>query len=458
MQTLLDIYFAIGDLALKHNYINAYFAGGSIYATGVDDVKEYPYLYMSSPGDHIVKENTTEFRLTLFYVDRLLDDNSNEADIQSSAVECLKNLYRQLPLLSNVARVSDTGTIRLFTETERMSDRCSGAYLNISIDLINDAVCPWLVDELGKPIGVYRQGDVELLDGYATKSWVLLQHYATITYVDEKIAEIGPGAQGPTGPQGPVGPQGPIGPAGPQGAPGKDGKDGATGPTGPQGIPGEPGVQGPVGPQGPTGPQGETGPAGPTGETGPTGPAGPTGPQGPTGPSGADKVYVYELLDINNADTSGRTAYFADMQAKYADGYTLYVKGTVTGTTTEIIVPLIKIDSSVIEYASIAPMERNRRHSFQIRSSGTLSYNGADGYWNANGGYIYVLPTATTNVLGGVKGGDGVSIDGNGVISTDIKRATSTPVAIQYIWSGTQAQYNAITVKRNDTLYFIDQT
>ncbi len=61
-------------------------------------------------------------------------------------------------------------------------------------------------------------------------------------------------------------------------------------------------------------------------------------------------------------------------------------------------------------------------------------------------------------MLGGVKAGDGVSIDSNGVISTDIKRDPSTPVAIQYIWSGAQAQYTALAVKRNDTLYFIDRT
>ena len=77
MQTLLDIYYQLGDLALQHNYVNAYFAGGSIYSINSEVPRTYPYLYISAVGDHVVKENTTEYRLSIFYVDRLLDDDSN---------------------------------------------------------------------------------------------------------------------------------------------------------------------------------------------------------------------------------------------------------------------------------------------------------------------------------------------------------------------------------------------
>lgn len=54
--------------------------------------------------------------------------------------------------------------------------------------------------------------------------------FATVGYVDEKIAQIEltpgpqgePGIQGDTGEQGPIGPQGPEGPQGPAGADGND--------------------------------------------------------------------------------------------------------------------------------------------------------------------------------------------------------------------------------------------
>ena len=62
-----------------------------------------------------------------------------------------------------------------------------------------------------------------------------------------------PGDQGAQGPQGPVGPTGPTGASGVAGATGDQGPKGPTGVTGPQGPQG---LTGPPGPQGPTGPQG----------------------------------------------------------------------------------------------------------------------------------------------------------------------------------------------------------
>ena len=66
-------------------------------------------------------------------------------------------------------------------------------------------------------------------------------------------------------------------------------------------------------------------------------------------------------------------------------------------------------------------------------------------YKNGNGGGGYVLPTASASTLGGIKVGNGLSIDSNGVLSTKV-------VALS------QAEYDALvsggTVDAN-TLYVI---
>ena len=80
-------------------------------------------------------------------------------------------------------------------------------------------------------------------------------------YVDEKVAAI---------------PAGKEGPAGAPGSPGEPGKDGAPGQQGPAGEPGAPGVAG------------EAGPAGERGADGPAGPAGPAGAPGEAGARGID--------------------------------------------------------------------------------------------------------------------------------------------------------------------------
>jgi hypothetical protein len=65
------------------------------------------------------------------------------------------------------------------------------------------------------------------------------------------------GPKGDTGAQGPVGPEGPQGPVGPEGPKGDKGDTGAQGIQGPKGDQGEQGVVGPTGPQGIQGPQGQ---------------------------------------------------------------------------------------------------------------------------------------------------------------------------------------------------------
>lgn len=120
--------------------------------------------------------------------------------------------------------------------------------------------------------------------------------YASIVYVDEKIAAI----------ELKEGPQGPEGPAGKDGVDGVDGKDFTFDMftdeqlellVGPQGEKGEEGPQGPMGPQGPQGERGEQGLQGEMGLQGEQGPQGEVGPQGPQGEPGVfDKTTLFEEL------------------------------------------------------------------------------------------------------------------------------------------------------------------
>lgn len=71
------------------------------------------------------------FGFTLFYADRLTDGASNEVEIQSTGVEVLQNIIRQLDGLGIVA--SGDVTIRAFNE--RFSDACAGAYARVRFEV-----------------------------------------------------------------------------------------------------------------------------------------------------------------------------------------------------------------------------------------------------------------------------------------------------------------------------------
>lgn len=139
LQALLNI---IGSIGIEDKLINFAGAGGSIYDINDLTIRDYPILYVSPTGTHRVEENFTSYQLTIFYIDRLLEDNSNGTNIHSTGVEVLKNIIRKVATLDGVIGVSDEYTINLFTETERMKDRCNGAYATLEITVLNDYVCP----------------------------------------------------------------------------------------------------------------------------------------------------------------------------------------------------------------------------------------------------------------------------------------------------------------------------
>lgn len=188
--TLELLEYQIGQIALKNNLVNAYFAGGSLYEINAEVIDEYPIIFITPAGDHTVKENTTRYSLTIYYADRLWDDDRNETDICSAAIETLKNLLRQIGYLDWVAYVQEEPVIRLFTETEKMNDRLAGAYMQVWVEVLNASTCPEFLDELGRPMGNYIPGNLNVLDAYATKAWVLMQKYADKPWVLEQIANI----------------------------------------------------------------------------------------------------------------------------------------------------------------------------------------------------------------------------------------------------------------------------
>lgn len=342
----------LSDFGIKRNLVNWVSAGPSIYALNPAEIEDYP-LFFISPTDSIdVKKNTTDYGLTIYFCDRLLEDNSNETQIYSTGIEALKNFLRQIKQIEGIVEVNYP-TIRLFTTSEKMQDRLAGAYTSAIITVLNESNCPVYFDSEGQPIGPGLEGGYSSNDVLVSKNYldnIIKQYTPTTKFVTINYSSIteggnliiegggggGTGPQGPVGPQGPqgprgtrgpqgetgeqgergfIGPQGPQGEAGAQGERGEDGAQGAQGTRGENGAQGERGAQGPQGAQGEQGfigtqgPQGETGAQGPRGEDGaqgeqgPQGEAGAQGDRGETGPQGATGEVDYSVLE-NYATTA----------------------------------------------------------------------------------------------------------------------------------------------------------
>lgn len=131
----------IGELGKKMELVNFSAAGTSLDQINGMEIDSYPVLFDSPTGSHTVMQNTTRFEITLYYIDRLLTDYSNDIDIFSSSIENLKTLVLAIKTIPGVVDVEDNYVIRNFAQTEKMNDSLGGAYATIRIQVVNDAVC-----------------------------------------------------------------------------------------------------------------------------------------------------------------------------------------------------------------------------------------------------------------------------------------------------------------------------
>lgn len=131
----------IGEMAKAQKLINYSAAGTSLDQLNPINIDWYPVLFQSPTGSHLVQENYTTYEITLYYLDRLLEDYHNDIDIFSSAIENLKNIIIGIKALPGVIDIPFDYVIRNFTETERMNDSIAGAYATIKVKAVNDDLC-----------------------------------------------------------------------------------------------------------------------------------------------------------------------------------------------------------------------------------------------------------------------------------------------------------------------------
>lgn len=143
IERLLD---ALGNLAVKYNLINWAGYGGSIYEINTATIEDYPILFLSPTDEIRVTKDYTSYGLTIYFIDRLLEDSSNDTQIFSAGELTLANFLRQVKLLPGILKVDEEYTIRLFTETEKMNDRCAGAYARVRIWVGNECA-EWMEEE-----------------------------------------------------------------------------------------------------------------------------------------------------------------------------------------------------------------------------------------------------------------------------------------------------------------------
>ena len=136
--TLNALIQIIGRQAIKNKLVNWFGGGANVYDINNNEVRDYALLFFSPTGTHTSTTNYTTYSVTMFYMDRLSDDNSNDIQIFSAGIEVLKRIVKDIENLDDVLSVSDEINLNNFTETEKMTDRVAGAYATFDITVAND--------------------------------------------------------------------------------------------------------------------------------------------------------------------------------------------------------------------------------------------------------------------------------------------------------------------------------
>lgn len=141
--TLLELTDAIEDLALSSPIIHYADSGADVYDLNNRTVVDYPAVYIMPDGVHTVGKNTTQYHLTIFYIDRQTADNTNTEQVFSTGIRELSNLVRGIRDIEGVLAISDTASVQNFinTEQEKLSDVCAGAYIITTVIVSNDSAC-----------------------------------------------------------------------------------------------------------------------------------------------------------------------------------------------------------------------------------------------------------------------------------------------------------------------------
>lgn len=89
-------------------------------------------------NEHTTSEDSglITYNFTLFYVDRLKADKSNEIEIQSQGIETLENILHTLPGYGLFP-----GSYSFRTFNQRFSDECAGVFCTVQLETEKDALC-----------------------------------------------------------------------------------------------------------------------------------------------------------------------------------------------------------------------------------------------------------------------------------------------------------------------------
>ena len=135
--TLLDVLRVVEAAAAAQPTVNMIVRSDAFRLNGRPDAKYGVFAWVQGQHYAALETGLRSYVLTLYYIDRLTDDRSNEAEVQSVGIETLANVLRAVDEAGVV--VDGTPTFQPFTQ--RFLDECAGVFCNVTLQSYEDDIC-----------------------------------------------------------------------------------------------------------------------------------------------------------------------------------------------------------------------------------------------------------------------------------------------------------------------------
>lgn len=138
--TLLEIINIFNTVATRQPNINCVLLTGDVYDLNTDNQTQRFAAFCIQQGEHYREGDFMNFKLQLFYVDRLTDDRTNRLYVQSTAINVLNNIISAVEDLNNGV-LGIEATTNFDTFTQRFEAECAGAYATVTIKVPVSYLC-----------------------------------------------------------------------------------------------------------------------------------------------------------------------------------------------------------------------------------------------------------------------------------------------------------------------------
>lgn len=136
MNNYFNFVKTIKSISLANGLVNET-GEGDIYTHLNSGVHKYPCVFLTVENIVNTTNDTMRINGTLFYVDRLCDNEANKVEVQSNGITILQQI---------IDKISEetvwTLTANVFTPfTEKFADLCAGQFVSFTVDMPNEIVC-----------------------------------------------------------------------------------------------------------------------------------------------------------------------------------------------------------------------------------------------------------------------------------------------------------------------------